>query len=111
MIMNKNPRSGVSAERRKNNGGTANLSQMAPALTRSALRQTVNMVARGYQLNQRVLELIWLERLRQIQLLADGKHKYTCATAGIAPEWKLCILTEEVGEVARAIDQIRNHPL
>lgn len=63
-----------------------------------------------YKLNANVMTLIWLERRRQMDLLRTGKHRYTCATAGIKPELKLCVLMEEVGEVARALDHLENFP-
>lgn len=72
--------------------------------------ETVTSRKSVYRLNENVVDRIWLERLRQMELLKSGKHKYTCATAGIEPEFKLCVLMEEVGEVARALDQMRNHP-
>ncbi len=66
---------------------------------------------KGYQIPSGVLNRIWLERLRQQNLLKIGKHPFTCATAGIPIERKLAILTEEVGEVARAVNElIAGHP-
>lgn len=43
------------------------------------------------------------ERMRQEDLKLQGRFKYTCADHQLAPGEKLAILTEEVGEVARAI--------
>jgi len=60
-----------------------------------------------YKLSPAVLERIWLERLRQQELLRSGKLAWTCATARIAHEMKLCVLTEELGELAQAIDTYR----
>jgi len=60
----------------------------------------------GYQLNSAVLDLIWLERLRQQQLLREGKFTFSCATVGIDPDRKLRVCTEELGEIAEAIDKL-----
>lgn len=59
-----------------------------------------------YALNPRVVQLIFLERLRQQALLRDGKHSFTCATVGICRDKKLRVVTEELGDVAKAIDAI-----
>ncbi len=51
----------------------------------------------------RILELLKLERQRQNSLLAQGKIDFNCACPDIADGHKLAVLTEEVGEVAKAI--------
>lgn len=61
-----------------------------------------------YKLSKSVLDLVWLERLRQMALLRDGKLTWNCATAGISHDKKLRAIMEEVGEVAQAIDDIEN---
>lgn len=50
-----------------------------------------------------VLSLVIQERARQEQLKKDGKFKHTCADVELGNHECLTILTEEVGEVARAI--------
>lgn len=59
-------------------------------------------------MNERKLKIahadIMHERLRQEQLKAEGRFDFTCAD-NIADGDKLVILTEEIGEVARAIHQ------
>lgn len=76
----------------------------------SKVAEAVNGKARfaGYQLNQRVLDRLWLERLRQQELLRAGKLTFNCATAAISPDRKLRVLTEELGEIAEAIDQLES---
>lgn len=60
----------------------------------------------AYQLNQDILNLVWLERLRQKQLFRVGKLGFECASPIVSSDRKLRALTEEIGEVARAIDAI-----
>lgn len=50
-----------------------------------------------------VLSLVIKERVRQEQLKKDGKFKHTCADTSLSNHECLTILTEEVGEVARAV--------
>lgn len=61
-------------------------------------------------LNRDVLDRIWLERQNQMRLLRAGKFTFTCATSGIADDKKLRVITEELGEVAQAIDHIETIP-
>lgn len=48
---------------------------------------------------------IYEERLRQEQLKAEGRFKYTCAENGLTLGEKLAVLMEEVGEAARAMSE------
>jgi NTP pyrophosphatase (non-canonical NTP hydrolase) len=57
-----------------------------------------------YQLNRQVVDRVWLERLRQKQLLREGKIIFDCASSIVSNDRKLRVLTEELGEVAKAID-------
>ena len=50
--------------------------------------------------------LIHAERERQEQLFREGKFLFTCASPTADPKRKLRILVEELGEVAKAIDQL-----
>lgn len=50
-----------------------------------------------------VLHAVYEERLRQEQLKAEGRFSHTCADAEMPDSEALAVLTEEVGEVARAI--------
>jgi len=59
-----------------------------------------------YTLSKSILEKIWLERLRQKQLLREGKIFFACDSPVVSHDRKLRVLTEELGEVAAAIDQI-----
>jgi hypothetical protein len=59
-----------------------------------------------YTLSKSILEKIWLERLRQKQLLREGKIFFACDSPVVSHDRKLRVLTEELGEVAGAIDQI-----
>jgi hypothetical protein len=61
---------------------------------------------RVYELMPGILEKIWLERLRQKQLLRDGKILFTCDSPIVGPDRKLRVLAERVGEVARAVEQM-----
>ena len=64
--------------------------------------------ARQYQLNNVVMTQIWLERRNQRQLFQTGKIKFDCASPIVSKDRKLRALTEEIGEVARAIDLLEN---
>lgn len=55
---------------------------------------------------QDIAQLIHAERERQQDLLRAGKFTFTCASPIAGPERKLCVLVEEIGEVAEAIDHI-----
>ncbi len=46
---------------------------------------------------------VYNERLRQEQLKADGRFKYTCADREPTNVEKFAILGEEIGEVARVV--------
>ena len=49
------------------------------------------------------LDDVLLERIRQEKLKAEGRFAYTCADQEMHPCEKLAVLSEEVGEVARAL--------
>ena len=53
-----------------------------------------------------IFKLINVERVRQEYLLLKGKHLFTCASQVADPKRKFRVLTEEVGEVAEAIDRL-----
>jgi hypothetical protein len=61
-----------------------------------------------YTLPKSILEKIWLERLRQKQLLRAGRIFFACDSPVVSHDRKLRVLTEELGEIARAIDRIEN---
>jgi NTP pyrophosphatase (non-canonical NTP hydrolase) len=50
-----------------------------------------------------VLEKVEAERRRQELIAAGGGIAWSCADVMISPDLKLAVLTEEVGEVARAV--------
>lgn len=52
-----------------------------------------------------VLQAIYRERDRQDQLKLQGKFDFTCADKEMAHAERLSVITEEVGEVARAINE------
>jgi NTP pyrophosphatase (non-canonical NTP hydrolase) len=52
-----------------------------------------------------VMAAVSHERDRQERLKADGRFAYTCADAGIDGFARFAILLEEVGEVARALNE------
>jgi NTP pyrophosphatase (non-canonical NTP hydrolase) len=52
----------------------------------------------------RALEDVCDERQRQEQLKKEGKFLYTCADAEMTDGERLAVLVEEVGEVARAMN-------
>jgi len=54
---------------------------------------------------EEVLSQVALERQRQDQLKALGKFQYTCADPQPGSGAKLAILMEEVGEVARELNE------
>lgn len=58
-----------------------------------------------YRLDQNVLERIWLERLRQKQLLREGKIRFDVSQPENCNYRKMTILTEEHGEVAREVHE------
>lgn len=53
-----------------------------------------------------IFELIDRERGRQDRLQAQGKFRYTIADSRIGHDRRLSILTEEVGEVAKRLNQL-----
>lgn len=55
------------------------------------------------------IERVWLERERQRELIAAGRISFDCADPAVPAQRKFRVLTEEIGEVAHAIDQIENH--
>lgn len=59
-----------------------------------------------YAFNKSILEKIWLERLRQKQLLREGKIFFACDSPVVSHERKLRVIMEEIGEVARALEHI-----
>ena len=61
-----------------------------------------------YTLPKTILEKIWLERLRQKQLVREGRIGFACDSPVVSHDRKLRVLTEELGEIARAIDRIEN---
>lgn len=50
-----------------------------------------------------IVDDIMCERIRQEQLKAGGRFKYTCADPEMAPAEKCAVLGEEMGEVCRAV--------
>ncbi|WP_367897432.1 hypothetical protein AB3N61_09370 [Leptospira sp. WS58.C1] len=54
----------------------------------------------------RIFEYVLFERDRQEELLKKGKFQYNAATKGIRAKAKLPILVEEVGEVAKVINEM-----
>lgn len=52
----------------------------------------------------RVLDEIAAERARQVVLLSEGRITHDCANAAVSDDRKLRTATEELGEVAEAID-------
>jgi NTP pyrophosphatase (non-canonical NTP hydrolase) len=53
----------------------------------------------------RVLEKVAAERRRQNELLAKGKFPWNCASEGPSHADKFAVLAEEVGEVAREVNE------
>ena len=62
----------------------------------------------NYTLSKSILEKIWFERLRQKQLLRESRIAFACDSPVVSHDRKLRVLTEELGEVAGAIDRIEN---
>jgi hypothetical protein len=60
--------------------------------------------AAHYTLDKNVLEQIWMERMRQRALIREGRIGFDCACPDVCDDKKLRVLTEELGEVAQAID-------
>lgn len=50
-----------------------------------------------------VLLAVRIERTRQERLVESGKFPYTCADQSAPDAYKLAVLVEEVGEVAKAL--------
>jgi NTP pyrophosphatase (non-canonical NTP hydrolase) len=59
-------------------------------------------------MNAEVLRLIDAERDRQERLITEGRIPWNCADPAIDDDRKLAVLTEEIGEVAKAILWIRD---
>ena len=57
-----------------------------------------------------VLARIAAERIRQKELLRDGKILFDCASPIVDADRKLRVATEELGEVAQAIDRLERKP-
>ena len=55
-----------------------------------------------------VMARVAQERVRQQELFRGGKFTFTCASTTADDNRKLRVLTEEIGEVAEAIDRIEN---
>lgn len=62
-----------------------------------------------YQLRKSVLEVIWMERLRQKQLFRDGKLDFSCDSPVVDPLRKLAVIGEEYGEVAKEVLEAKKH--
>jgi NTP pyrophosphatase (non-canonical NTP hydrolase) len=63
-------------------------------------------------ITREAIELVVSERRRQDRLKADGRFPYTCADDELSPFEKYAVLSEEVGEVARALleaSDLSNH--
>lgn len=73
---------------------------------RKTLRTSNSPSTGVYALDNEVMTRIWLERLRQKQLIRDAKIKFDCSSPIVGDDRKLRVLTEELGEVARAIDRV-----
>jgi len=54
-------------------------------------------------INQEIIDAMQAERARQLSLQHSGKFLYTCSDYQLSLSDKLTILTEEIGEVARAV--------
>jgi NTP pyrophosphatase (non-canonical NTP hydrolase) len=54
---------------------------------------------------ENVFNLIGHERERQQALQRSGRFPWTCATPTVRNDSKLAVLTEEVGEVAREVNE------
>lgn len=52
-----------------------------------------------------VLKDVAFERIKQEQLRVAGKFSHTCASQQLKDGQKLAVLVEEVGEVAKAINE------
>lgn len=52
-----------------------------------------------------IVSLVYRERLRQDELKLSGKFPYTAADNALTYGQKLAILVEEVGEVARGMNE------
>ena len=62
-----------------------------------------------YGIPPRIMELLWLERLRQISLNEGDQFKtrHDVAAPESDPDRNLRILVEEVGEIARGMDRLK----
>lgn len=57
-----------------------------------------------------VLFLVYHERIRQEGLKASGRFEHTAADSGCSDLARLAMLTEEIGEVARALQRAAHDP-
>ena len=64
------------------------------------------MAAKNSPAMMAVFERIAQERLRQRELLRDGKIHFNCDSPIVSDDRKLRIATGELGEIARAIDDV-----
>jgi NTP pyrophosphatase (non-canonical NTP hydrolase) len=58
---------------------------------------------------QNIQWLLNAERLRQLDLQREGRFQYTCSDPELSPAERLAVLTEEVGEVARHVNDHTDH--
>jgi hypothetical protein len=58
-----------------------------------------------YTLSQRILELVWMERLMQRDALIKGRAAFDCASLVVSDDRKLRALMSVVGDVAKRIDE------
>lgn len=64
------------------------------------------MSAKNSPLLMEVFARVAQERARQRDLLLLGRINFDCASPIVSPDRKLRVLVEEVGEVAKAIDDL-----
>jgi hypothetical protein len=55
-------------------------------------------------LHRIALRAVTSERCRQVQLRTEGRIPWSCADPLVSPGERLAVLVEEVGEVARALN-------
>lgn len=68
-------------------------------MTKSLSLTFVNRIAFDGAVNE-----IFLERIRQNQMIDSGKIPHNCASSDVHPGIKISVLAEEFGEVAKAIN-------
>ena len=69
-------------------------------------RSTSNRGIKNSPVMMAVFERIAQERLRQRELLREGKILFNCDSPIVSDDRKLRIATEELGEIAKAIDDV-----